>query len=304
MMTAKALITRHPVVAYYVLTFAVSWGGFLLAGGTGLREGTNWEADPRFWYAVLAMLAGPPIVGILLTVVVSGMAGIRELLSRLLRWRTGARWYVVALLIAPLIQAGTLLALSLLSPEYLPTIVTTDDRASLLMLGIAAGLGGALIEELGWTGFAIPRMWRRYGVLATGLIVGVLWGVWHLLQMMWVGSTSAAGVPPALFLSQYFFTAIAALAAYRVLMVWVYAATESLLLAILMHASYIFSTLIVLAPPTTGQSFLTYSWVFALALWVVVGLVGLGNPGRFGRPPLPGGASEPTSAGQADGMGA
>lgn len=283
-MTAmKALIAKHPVVAYYVLTFVISWSGFVIAGSTGLGLGTNWEADPRFWYAVLAMLAGPPVAGILMTVLLSGMAGIRELLSRLFRWRAGARWYAVALLIAPILQAGVLLALSLVSSDYLPAIVTADDKASLLTLGIAVGLGGALIEELGWTGFAIPRMWRRYGVLATGVVVGILWGIWHLLQMLWVGSTSSEALSPALFLPQFFFTQIAALTAYRVLMVWVYSATESLFLATLMHASYIFSTLIVLAPPTTGVPFLAYSWAFAIALWTVVAVVALTQPDRFRR---------------------
>jgi len=111
------------------------------------------------------------------------------------------------------------------------------------------------VEELGWTGFAPSQAELRHGVLTTGLVVGVLWGAWHLLQMLWVGSTSAESIPLALFLPQYFFSAIAQLTAYRVLMVWVYDRTESLLVAILMHASYIFSTLFVLAPPTTGTPF-------------------------------------------------
>lgn len=277
-MTAiRELIARRPVVVYYVLTFGLSWGGFLLAGWGGLRLGTGWENDPRFWYAVLAMVAGPTVAGLLLTVLGWGARGLRELLDRLLQWRTSPRWYAAALLIAPLVQASVLFALTPLGPEYLPSIVAAHDTVSLLVLGIAAGLGGALIEELGWTGFAVPRMWRRYGVLTTGLIVGVLWAVWHLLQMLWVGSTSAGGLPPMLFMAQYLFTATAALAAYRVLMVWVYAATESLLLAVLMHASYIFSTLIVLAPPTIGLPFLIYSWTFAIALWAVVAVVVLGR---------------------------
>ena len=60
-------------------------------------------------------------------------------------------------------------------------------------------------------------------------------------------------------------------------MVWVYDRTESLLVAVLMHASYIFSTLFVLAPLTTGVSFLTYTSVFAVALWIVVAAVAIGQ---------------------------
>jgi hypothetical protein len=69
-------------------------------------------------------------------------------------------------------------------------------------------------------------------------------------------------------------------------MVWVYDRTESLLVAILMHASYIFSTLFVLAPPTTGAPFLIYSGVFTVALWGVVAAVAVANGGHLSRQPL------------------
>jgi uncharacterized protein len=58
-----------------------------------------------FWLAVVAMLAGPPVVSILLTWIVDGRAGLREFLGRLLKWRVGVRWYAVALLIVPLRRA-------------------------------------------------------------------------------------------------------------------------------------------------------------------------------------------------------
>ena len=281
MSTIMTSINRHPVLAYYVLVFAISWGGFLLVGGPGILAGTSWQTDPLFPVAVLAMLAGPPVAGIVLTVLISGKEGLRELFSRLLKGRVGARWYAVALLIAPLLQAAVLLALSLFSTEFLPAIVTTGDKATLLLSGIAVGLMGGFVEELGWTGFVLPRLRLRHGVLATGLVVGLAWGAWHLLQMLWVGSTSAEAIPLALFLPQYFFSAIASLTAYRVLMVVVYDRTESLLVAIFMHASLIFSTLFVLAPPTTGGPFLTYSWVFAAALWVVLAAVAAVNRGQL-----------------------
>jgi len=281
MSTIMTSIKRHPVLSYYVLVFVISWGGFLLVGGPSILAGTSWQTDPLFPVAVLAMLAGPPVAGIVLTVLISGKEGLRELFSRLLKGRVGARWYAVALLIAPLLQAAVLLALSLFSTEFLPAIVTTGDKATLLLSGIAVGLMGGFVEELGWTGFVLPRLRLRHGVLATGLVVGLAWGAWHLLQMLWVGSTSAEAIPLALFLPQYFFSAIASLTAYRVLMVVVYDRTESLLVAILMHASLIFSTLFVLAPPTTGGPFLTYSWVFAAALWVVLAAVAAVNRGQL-----------------------
>jgi membrane protease YdiL (CAAX protease family) len=203
-------------------------------------------------------------------VLVSGKDGLRELLARLIAWRVAAPWYAVALLTAPLLQSIVLLTLAQVSPVFLPAIATTANKASLVLSGIVIGLVGGLVEELGWTGFAIPRLRVHHSVLSTGLVVGVLWGAWHLLQMLWVGSTSAEAIPPGLYLLQFIISQIAQLTAYRVIMVRVYDRVESLLIAVLMHASYIFSTLFVLAPPTTGAPLLTYSWLFAIVLWVVV----------------------------------
>ena len=284
MTNSKAFIKRHPVLTYYVLTFAISWGGFLLVGGSGLFSGTSWQSDPLFMFAILVMVVGPSIASILLTGLVDGRAGYRGLLSRMLRWRVGAYWYAVALLTIPVLSAVVLFTLSLTSPVYLPTIVTTDDKASLLLLGTAAGLGGGFLEELGWTGFAIPRLRKRHSVLTTGLIVGVLWGAWHLLQMLWVGSTSSGALPLAIFLPLYFFFAVVSLTAYRALMVWVYDRTGSLLVAMLMHGSYILSTLFILAPQVIeGVSFLNYSFVLSAALWLVVVVVAVANGGQLSR---------------------
>jgi membrane protease YdiL (CAAX protease family) len=277
----RGFLKTHPVRTYFALTIATSWSGLLIVGGSGFFAGSSWQTDPRFLPAIQTMLLGPPVAGILSTILFSGTAGLGELFLRLSRWRVPGRWYAVALLGAPTVQGGVLLALSLSSPAYLPAIVQSSDRPGLLLSGIAYGLVGGLVEELGWTGFAIPQLRARFSVLVTGLIVGVVWGVWHMLQMWWVGTTSFEAVPAEIFLPVYFVTAIAALTAYRVLMVWVYDRTASLFIAVLMHASYITCTLFVLAPPTTGMAFLVYSGAFVVMLWLAVaavaGLAGLGR---------------------------
>jgi len=273
MAMAQGFLEKHPVRTYFALTLAISWSALVLVGGAGFFTGSSWATDPRFLPAIQAMLLGPPVAGILSTLLFSGTTGLRDLLARLIRWRTHLRWYAVALLAAPLLQGGVLLVLSLASPIYLPAIVSTSDRTGLLLPAIAYGLVGGLAEELGWTGFAVPRLRERFSVLATGLIVGVVWGVWHILQMWWVGRTSFETVPIGIFLPLYFLTAIAALTAYRVLMVWVYDRTASLFVAVLMHGSYILCTLFVLAPPTTGMPFLAYSATFVVVLWLAVAVV-------------------------------
>ena len=88
------------------------------------------------------------------------------------------------------------------------------------------------------------------------------------------------------FLTLYFLTGVAQLTAYRVLMVWVYDRTESLLIAVLMHASLIVSTTPILLPAMTGAAFLTWFVVFTGALWIVVAAVALANGSQLSGQPI------------------
>jgi uncharacterized protein len=289
MTTIKAFVKSHPLLSYFALAFAISWGGILIAVGLGPGgfSPTPQQFQMAVPYAVPAMILGPSVAGILLTGLLYGKAGLREFGSRLLRWRVGARWYAVALLTAPLSMMAVLLALSLLSPEFLPRIFTTNDRPSLLLMGIAVGLSVGIFEELGWTGFAIPALRRmRYGVLSTGLIVGVLWGAWHFFVNFWGSGVTSGALSLAVFLPAWLFSIlVGSLTAYRVLMVWVYDRTGSLLVAILMHASLATCTFI-LTPPVGGVAYWTIGFAYAAAVWVVVAAVAVAQGGHLSRQPL------------------
>jgi uncharacterized protein len=287
MSTINAFIKRHPVLSYFTLAFTISWGCTLLVvGGPGGIPSTPEEYERLVPWAIPALLVGPSIAGLLLTGLVSGRAGYRELRSRLLRWRVGAHWYAVALLTAPLVLAGTVFALSLRSPVFLPSIIVTDDKVSLLVFGLIGGLLAGIFEELGWTGFAIPRLRLRYGVLTTGLIVGVLWGAWHILVNLWAANVAAGALPLAIFVPMILADLLLSwMPAFRVLMVWVYDQTGSLLVAMLMHASLTAST-IVLGTSATGAVLVAYHFMLAAALWVVVALVAVTRRGQLARRPL------------------
>jgi uncharacterized protein len=278
MKTIRAFINSHPVLSFFALTFAISWGGMLLlilVGGSG-------------GIPMLAWVAGPPVAGIVFTGLVYGRAGFRDLLARMTRWRVGARWYAVALLTTPLYLTAILLAFSLSSPELLPRILTTSGKASLLLFGIGWGLiGGGLLEELGWTGFAVPTLLRqRYGVLSTGLLVGVPWAVLHFMAFFYLGRPSAA-IPLAIFVPLDFFISVVGLTAFRVLMVWVYDRSgESMLVAMLMHASYTACALILTPLALAGVAFLAVTFAGGAVLWVVVAAVAVANGGHFSRQPL------------------
>jgi uncharacterized protein len=146
-----------------------------------------------------------------------------------------------------------LLPLSLSFAGFLPGVFASDNKVPLLVIGLAAGLMTGLCEELGWTGFVIPGLRLRYGVPTTGLIVGLLWGAWHFLR------------------------------AYRVLMVWVYDRTGSLLVATLMHASLTASTLILQPLDVTRMRVVTYDLILTAALWLVIAALAMANGWQLSR---------------------
>jgi membrane protease YdiL (CAAX protease family) len=284
MTTIKVFIKRYPVLTYFALTFAISWGGVLILGAPYGMPTTS-EQFERLWaIVVLPYFLGPSIAGLLLTSLVHGRAGFRELLSRLLKWRVSFRWYAVALLTAPLLVTPLLLAFSLTSPVFLPAILTSGNKFILLLSAVMTGLiFGGLMEELGWTGFAVPALRQQYSVVTTGLIVGVLHGVWHFPVKILI--SGVLGLAP--FLAVDLLTAVLNLTAYRMLMVWVYEHTGgSLLVTMLMHASLTANTLFILAPSATGAPLLIYNLAAAAAAWVVVAAVAVANRGQLSRQPL------------------
>jgi membrane protease YdiL (CAAX protease family) len=255
------------VLSFYVLAFAIAWlGMFLVIGGPTAFPGSTEQVERLFLAVMLTWFAGPSIASLLLTVLLDGWAGLRQLFARMTKWRVHVGWYGVALLCAPLVSIAVSMALSLTSPAFLPNILTTGDKAGLLAMAIAYSLiGGGLLEELGWTGFAVPRLLPRHGILVTGLIVGVLWGAYHFSVIYW--SSGTIGVLPLAVLAAQLF---AWLPAFRVLMVWVYERTHSLLLAMLMHAAATASMFILQPMSATGLTLLAFILAYGAAFWLLV----------------------------------
>jgi membrane protease YdiL (CAAX protease family) len=164
--------------------FRDSWGGVLILGAPYGMPTTSGQFEKVWPIVFIPYFLGPSLAGLLMTGLVNGKAGFRELVSRFLKWRVGFLWYMIAILAAPLLVTLILLALSLASPVFLPAIFTTADKVGLILLGIMVGLiFGGIMEELGWTGFAVPTLRLRYNILTTGLKVGFLWGVWHFFRL-------------------------------------------------------------------------------------------------------------------------
>lgn len=286
MMPIIDFIKRRPLLTFCVLVFAISWGGMLVVLAPVLFTTTGELSEQGLFFAYLAMLAGPAIAGILLTGIVDGRAGLRDLAARLLKWRVGGRWYAAALLIAPVVILAVLLVLAQISFAYLPRLYTTDDRIFLVQFSIISALLVGILEELGWTGFATELLLKRKnGILKTGLVVGVLYAAWNFLVVFSVSSqTAAAGeLPMVVFMPLVLFTW---LPTFRVLMVWVYSHTRSLLVAMLMHTSLVTFWTCLTPLGLAGMPLVTYYLVVTVAFWVVIAIVAAANRWQLTRQPL------------------
>lgn len=267
------LIKKNPVISYFAIAFLISWGGILILGYPYGMPATSGEFQALWMAVVLPFFLGPTLAGLLMTVVVGGQTGLRELRRHLFKWRTGFQWYAIALLAAPLIVASLLFVFSRYSPVFLPGIVTSSDKLTAIVTGIVTGLlFGGLMEELGWTGFAVPVLLKRYSFIKTAWIVGILHGVWHFPVKILI--SGPLGLAP--FLVVDLITAVVNLTAWRILMVWIYCRSGgSLPVTMLMHASLTGSTLFILAPAATGGSLVAYNLAAAAAAWIVVAAVAM-----------------------------
>lgn len=258
-MTLEPWLRRHPLIGYFALTYGISWGGILIvlsATGFDLVELRPLDTGLIF----LLMLLGPSTSGLALTALLDGRAGLRRLWSSLRRWRVGGHWYAVALLTTPLLLLAVLWPLSaFLDPAFAPRF-----QWAFFAIGFVAGC----FEELGWTGFATPRLMARQRLPMAGLGLGLVWALWHVLVDL-RHNFNTMGIAWLLEFAVFY---VATLSAYRLLMMWAYANTQSLLLAVLMHASYT-GWLFVLFPVTSFEQGLVWQATFAAGLWIVVAVV-------------------------------
>lgn len=284
-MNISAFIKRYPVLTYFALTFAISWGAILVMIAINGMPATMAEANAQLPVAIVTFLLGPSISGLIMTGLVNGKKGFRELLSRLLKWRVSIWWYAFAIFSGPVVLLAVPLFLSLFSPVFLPEIFSSPNKAPLLILGALSGIIVGICEELGWTGFAIPRLRKRYSVLATGLIVGVIWGAWHIFSNdIWVIRTYSGALPPALYatLNGLGFL-IGQLPPFRILMGWVYDRTGSLLIAMIMHFGLTMVTISFMPLSGIGTSIFILQFAIAAVMWIVVAAVAVANKGHLFR---------------------
>lgn len=252
------ILERHPIAAYFLITFAVSWAGALAVAAPGLVRGTG-VSNTTGMVMFPAMLLGPLVSGILMSRVTGGREGTRDLVQRIRRWRVGLRWYAVLLIPPATVLVVLLLLERLLSRSFAPNH---------FWIGFAFGVPAGICEEIGWTGFAFPRMRAQQSALGAAVGLGILWGMWHLPVINFLG----AATPHRQYWLPFFFSFTLAMAAMRVLIAWIYSNTNSVLLAQLMHVSST-AALVVFSPPVSpGRETMWYA-LYGGLLWLIVGTV-------------------------------
>jgi uncharacterized protein len=260
------IMRQHPLLFYFLIVFGLTWAYELLVFGV-----LHIPFSSSLLWPLLLTLVGPTLAAFLMTAVTQGRTGILQLLRRYVRWHVGIPWYLVVLLGVPalllityLIQPGAFSAFRL--PEL--SFWLTYLIAYLLTLVF----GGPLGEEVGWRGFALPRLQQRSGPLVGTLLLGVLWGLWHLPLFLFVPGYNGAGTGFVGILIPFVAFVITVIA-FAVVFTWVFNNTRgSLLLAILLHASINTAPamLSLLFPSLEGTLLFSLSMILA---WVVVAVL-------------------------------
>ncbi|MFJ7996758.1 CPBP family intramembrane glutamic endopeptidase [Streptomyces sp. NPDC096310] len=282
----RGAIRRHPMLWFFAGAMLLSWLAWtpyiLSETGLGVLDfrfpallGTT-----QFLGVLPGAYLGPITAAFLVTVATEGREGIRQWVGRLTKWRVSWRWYAGIILGVP---AALILATLPLSGGDIRFPSATVVAAYLPMLLIQIVTTG-LSEEPGWRDFALPRLQDRFGPLVGTLILGPLWGVWHLPLFFseWGGYPHISALGIAEF--------VLAATTISLVITWVFNRTgESMPMALLLHvginsfASLAASDMF----PTIDFDHAGASRISLIASSVVAVILLITTRGRLGYQPKP-----------------
>jgi uncharacterized protein len=254
------------LLGFFALTFLVTWTCFIAAAVLSGSLPSGASIRPGIRALVLLGTIAPSLVALALTARAQGDAGVRGLLGRILQWRVSARWYVFAVGYMAAIKLTAALAHRLVAgawPRFGTQALYIMVAAMMVSTWVQAG------EELGWRGYALPRLAARFGLGPASIVLGVIWATWHLplFFLRGVDTFGQAFVPYLLMVT-----------ALSVAMAWLYWKTQgSLFLVMLMHAAINNTKDIVPSIPRTAMNPFALSGISLIALlalallWIAAG---------------------------------
>jgi membrane protease YdiL (CAAX protease family) len=216
---------------YFALAYGVSWLFWVPAALLG-RDVTRFPAMLLLYLGGV----GPPLAAIVLTYLTQSRAGRRDFWSRVVDLRRiGVGWYAIILLTFPAL-IGLAALLDVLTGGAVPRFETAARFLSrplaILPFALLMLIFGPLPEELGWRGYALDRLQARWGALASSLVLGAVWALWHL-PLFFIRGTYQHGLGMG---SLRFWLFFADLVPKSVLYTWIYNNNRrSTLSAVLFH---------------------------------------------------------------------
>jgi hypothetical protein len=210
----------NPLVTFFILAYIITWGLYLAADSTSVPSLRT--------FLLYSGVFTPGLLALWFTRRAEGFRGLVALLRRLIQWQVPARWYIFALTYLATVK----LTVALLYRAATGGWPRFGDVPWYLLVAATLGstvLGGQVGEELGWRGYALPKLTMRLGLGGASLLLGVLWAGWHLPLFFILGGDTVG---------QSFPLYVLQVTAVSVAIAWLYAKTRgSLLLTMLLHAA-------------------------------------------------------------------
>ena len=257
--TVSSWLRQHRVLAYFILTLAISWSIELPL----VASAQGWIITPiPFAIHYLASL-GPLLAALIMTWVTGGAEGLKELWGRITKWRVGWTGAIFAFLSPVALFVLAAVVIWVLSGGEWPNLRRLTEINYLPNLGIGAlilwlatfGFG----EEIGWRGYALPRLQRDHSALSATLILGVMWVVWHVPAFFYLDTYVNLG------LAAFPMFALGVLAG-AIVLTWLYNTTGgSVLMVAIWHGVFDF-----LAASKASDGYIAALMSAVIMIWAVV----------------------------------
>lgn len=209
------------LLRFFILTYALTWVCWIPV--------VVWPTPAHTSLRQLLWLLGvfsPSLIALALTAQNGGAAAVRALLGRILQWQVSARWYLFAAGYMVVIKLAAALAHRMTAGSW-PQF--GHERPVVILVAILFSTPVQSGEEIGWRGYALPRLAEGMGLAGASVLLGLIWACWHLPQFFLSGADTYGQSFPLWALE---------VIALSVALAWLYAHTNgSLLLAMLMHAA-------------------------------------------------------------------
>ena len=270
------MLKRLQLPLFFLLAFIISWAIWIPQAVTtlGIYKSAISIESPLNLIAVW----GPGLAAIILSVLAKSKEGVKKLFHPIKYWRVGIHWYIFVLfypigkwLAAYIIDI--LLGQSYkLGPSPILSFFNLPEQAIMIPIAVVSTFLNTLGEEVGWRGFALPKLQVKYTAFVSTIIIGLFWGFWHIPMWIAQGYVDLSLLP--------IITKTLSMVPLAIIFTWVYNSTKgSLLLVWLFHASITITGYFAPSLPTTTEGIL--SWAMAIIIVIAAGLTHLSRKQRI-----------------------